>query len=182
MADNPQAIAKALPQLIHAEQQLAEKAAAHGITYSIAEFGGVRTEADTTKILKWREQEYPAYVKQIRDAGKTPLAIEKWRPIAPFGNSYHNFGAAFDVRITKKPAGMTTDAALALLGSLAPSCGLKWGHAFGDDPHFELSGPIGTWRSAWAEMGKQPGVGAAPITVVGVLAIAGLLLLGLMRK
>lgn len=183
MATNSPAIADALPQLIAAEQKLSTAAAVRGITYRIAAYGGVRSQADTTKILAIRDIEYAAYVKAKQAKGETPIPINDWRRVAPFGNSYHNFGAAFDIEIVTKPAAMTNAQALAALGALAGSCGLKWGHAFGDDPHFELSGPIGTWKSAWEERGRTPGQqGVASVAVLGTLAVIALLLLGVMRK
>jgi hypothetical protein len=133
-----------LPALTAAIEHLRTLATADGIAFETADFGGVRTEADTVRILKYRDDDYAVYVKNLAKMfpGKTPTAKEIWRPIAPFGSSMHNYGAARDLKITERPASMTEAEALRRLGSHAPDCGLKWGGTFTkkvDPPHMELA-------------------------------------------
>src|SRR5690349_7430810 len=52
------ALARALPQLVAAEQRLRALAEREGITYNVADFGGLRTQADTTLILQYRDADY----------------------------------------------------------------------------------------------------------------------------
>ncbi len=149
------ALARALPQLVAAEQRLRALAEREGITYNVADFGGLRTQADTTLILQYRDADYKQYLKRV-PPGMRPLSINDYRRIAPYGKSYHNYGAAFDVLITGQPAGMTPAAALGHLGALAPAAGLRWGAAFNDRPHFELPLPLDTVRRLWADYNKAP--------------------------
>src|SRR5205814_8666856 len=98
-ADAPESdmisLAHALPELRTAEQKLKAWAAARGIVYVFADLGGVRTAADTADAMRYRDAEYQMYLRTLKP-GHTPIAKETWRPIAPFGHSYHNYGAAFD--------------------------------------------------------------------------------------
>jgi hypothetical protein len=131
------------PQLTAAIEKLRAKGRLEGIEFETADFGGVRTEADTTKILKYRDDDYAVYVRNLKatNPSKTPVPIGKWRPISPFGSSMHNFGCARDLKITKHPDSFSESTAQARLGALAPSCGLKWGGTFTtrfDGPHMEL--------------------------------------------
>lgn len=128
-----------LPETVDAFNALDQYARSQGIAIAIADYGGVRTQADTTQILEYRQNDYNAAVA----AGKIPatMTLDQFRPIAPFGSSYHNYGAAFDITIQARPASMTAYDALALLGAYAPAIGLRWGGYFSnpDTPHFELA-------------------------------------------
>ena len=173
MATNSQAIAQALPPLIAAERKLSDAAAAWGIVYAInaAEYGAIRSPVDTTKAMTARDREYPAYV-----AGGGTLAKETWRKIAPFGQSYHNYGAAFDVVIVQHLPAMTVAQSLAALGKLAPAFGLKWGGTFNDPAHFELAIPLSVARKEWETLGNTPGFsivkGAGTVAIVFLLWLA----------
>ena len=173
-----------LPELQQAEARLRAAAAARGVTYVIADFGGLRSQADTARILQYRAQDYAAAVRARPDTANTP--ITKWRPIAPFGSSYHNYGAAFDVLVTGHPAGVN---GYSVLGQLAPAAGLRWGGspeftASGkvDIPHFELPISLVAARIKWlgpvggaAATGRAIGVAAAnnPVAVIaGVIVLA----------
>ena len=146
---------------------LDQYARAQGITIAIADFGGLRTQADTNRILGYREQDY----RQAVDTGAVnpaTMPMERWRPIAPFGSSYHNYGAAFDVAIVARPSSLGSDyAALALLGAYAPSIGLRWGGGPDfpanrkDPPHFELAIPLADARQRY-----QDATGAAIATAL----------------
>lgn len=131
------------PELTVAIGKLYELAAADGIAIETADLGGVRTEADTARIIRYRDDDYAAYVRQLAKLhpGRTPTPKEVWRPIAPFGSSMHNYGCARDVKIVGKPDSFSEAEAFRRLGQLAPDCGLRWGGTFKrrvDPPHFEL--------------------------------------------
>lgn len=157
-------LAGVLPELAAAESKLRALAAARGIVYTVADFGGVRSEADTNRILKYRDDDYAVYVRQMKAAGRAPVDKQTFRPIAPFGGSMHNFGAAFDAEMVK--------GTLEQLGALAPQAGLKWGGTFTtrkDYPHFEL--PIGLleakrrWLARGNQAGSVSGLGAVAVAV-----------------
>lgn len=183
MARNSYVLGKALPQLIAAERALSELAAARGIVYDIAPFGAVRSQSDTTRILGYREQEYKLYAEKQRLVGKAPLPINRWRPIAPFGNSHHNYGAAFDVRPVSWPKGKTFQWAHDQLDEIVasnPQLGLRSGDYFNDEPHFELALPLATVKQMWESQNKTGG-GAASISIIGALAIIGLMLVAVRK-
>jgi hypothetical protein len=149
-------IAGALPALIAAQGQLLASAHARGINFDIADFGGVRTFADTVVIIGYRAAEYAAAVANNPSLANTP--INTWRPIAPFGQSMHNYGAAFDVKITKAPPGMSFDSALSQLKTLAPSVGLR-SNVPNDPPHFELPITLEQAKALWESQGNaSPGI------------------------
>ncbi len=128
------------PELTTAIEKLRVSGHALGIQFDTADFGGVRTKADTVRILKYRDDDYAVYVRNLKknSPAATPVAIERWRPINPFGTSYHNYGGARDLKIIASH--MPKADALAKLGSIAHFSGLRWGGFFGrvDPPHFEL--------------------------------------------
>lgn len=130
------------PQLTASIEKLQQLANAEGIEFTTADFGGVRTEADTVRILKYRDDDYAAYVRNLKATKPraTPVPKTTWRPINPFGTSMHNFGCARDLKIIRKPASFSEAEALHRLGALAPICGLRWGGTFKrpDPPHMEL--------------------------------------------
>ena len=180
----------ALPALIASEEMLERKAAARGVRYVVARFGGVRSQADTLLILGYRKADYAVYLKNLaaKSPGAAPIPIERWRKIAPFGNSKHNYGAAFDativevagVKLDSKASIWKSDPARArrlvqqghdVLDELAPSCGLVSGDSFGDEPHFELPVSLATLRANWLALGGKPGVPLAVAGGVAVLAI-----------
>lgn len=57
--------------------------------------------------------------------------------MAKGGQSYHNYGLAFDVSVTKLPSSLSTEAFLAHMGTYAETIGMVWGGDFGDQDHFE---------------------------------------------
>lgn len=145
-------LAGVLPELQTAYRSLETFGAAHGITFAVADFGGVRTQADTTRILAYRNDDFAAAVR----AGTIPAdtSLQRFRPIAAYGSSYHNYGAAFDIRITSRPTNMSEYAALKQLGSFAPTAGLRWGGNFSnpDTPHFELAISLDEAKHRYATM------------------------------
>lgn len=136
-----------------------------GIDVTLADFGGFRTEADTTLILDYRQQDY----NTARNAGTIPasLSIDAFRPIAPYGSSYHDYGAAFDIIPTpnvSQPAGMTYSKILNLAGSHAATLGLTWGGTFhnSDPRHFQLQGTLDDVRAKWLTYQDQVATGQLP--------------------
>lgn len=135
-------------------EKLRAKAALEGIEFDTADFGGVRTEADTIKILKYRAHDYAVYARNLKakNPRAVPVPIGKWRAIAPFGSSFHNYGCSRDLVITKHPPSHNASTAQARLGALAPSCGLRWGGTFKskfDGPHMELPITLAQARQRW---------------------------------
>lgn len=137
------------PELTAAIEKLRAKAAVEGIEFTTADFGGVRTEADTIRILKYRDDDYAVYVRNLKkerpNAKPTPKEI--WRKIAPFGSSYHNYGAARDLKVAKHPPSFTASKALDRLRALAPGCGLKT--ITNDPPHVQLPITLAQARARW---------------------------------
>lgn len=154
----------ALPQLLTREQMLRTRANALGIEYRIADFGGLRTYADTVLILGYRAADYAAAVAANPATAYTP--INEWRPIASFGSSMHNYGAAFDVKVTKMPPGMSEYTALTRLKAIAPSIGLR-SNVPNDLPHFELPLSLDEARRAWGD--RTPGVAVANIAAASTV-------------
>ena len=154
------ALARTLPELRQAELKLRGYAAKEGIVYEIAPFGAFRTESDTAKILKYRDDDYAVYVRNMQAQGKGAqiVAKEKWRRIAPYGRSFHDYGAAFDVQVMQMPSGMTLRQALVHLGALAGLCGLRWGGSFDDPVHFELDIGITDAADRWDAFTNPPDV------------------------
>lgn len=148
----------ALPELTQAWYTLEQLAASHGVQMGIADFGGFRTAADTSQILGYRDADYAVYVKQQRAAGKPVQSETSWRPISPYGSSYHDYGAARDFTVVIKPSSMSVDDAMALVRSLAPAAGLRAIYPGVDDPpHLELPIDLDTARQWWADY--QAGTG-----------------------
>lgn len=145
-----------LPELQAAFAQLSNIAASHGLSISVADFGGERSQADTTQILNYRQADFNAAVNAGKIAPDTSL--QAFRPINAFGTSFHNYGAAFDVQVNSRPSTMTDSQAKTFLGQFAPSIGLRWGGNFknADPPHFELAIPIADAKARYAALGVQP--------------------------
>lgn len=153
-----------MPGTVAAYNALSDYAASQGITIGVANYGGIRTLSDTTKILQFRQDDYNAAVRAGQIAPDTTL--NQFRPIAPFGSSYHNYGAAFDVQIIARPGNMSESQALAILGAFAPSIGLRWGGTFpqsghpADPPHFEVAVSLAQAKAMYADYinsgGAQP--------------------------
>lgn len=137
------------PELTAAIEKLRVKALAEGIEFTTADFGGVRTEADTTRIMKYRDDDYAVYVRNLQrtNPGKRPTPKEVWRKIAPFGSSYHNYGAARDLRVTRHPQSFTASKALDRLRVLAVSVGLRT--ITNDPPHVQLPITLAQARARW---------------------------------
>ena len=166
----PASIQGALPELLTAWDALTAAAAAQGITFRIADFGGLRTQADTTLIETYRQNDYNAAVASGAIAPDTTL--QQFRPIAPWGHSFHNYGAAFDIDPVSDPG--SYDQAVQTLGSLAPSCGLKWGGNFSnpDLPHFELDVSLAAAEQMWANWQASGGTNDSLTTVQQIAVTA----------
>lgn len=169
-------ISDALPQLRAAEAALHLRADALGIEYRIADFGGVRTQADTALILGYRAADYAAAI--ARDPSVAFIPINVWRPIAAFGTSFHNYGAAFDVLVTGTPSGTTATQALAQLKALAPSVGLR-SNVPNDPPHFEL--PISI-EQARALFGAPKLIDTTTAAISGAFVLAVIAAIALANK
>ena len=162
----------ALPELQQKEIALATAAAQKGIYYRIANYGGVRTQADTSAILRYRIQDYAAAIKRDPNVAKIP--INRFRRIAPWTLSYHDYGAAFDAEVIAYPSGLTHSQAVTELALLAPSIGLVNGASFGDIAHYELPGALAYWRARFGLLQAKvtPTGTAAALAVVLVILLA----------
>jgi hypothetical protein len=138
-----------MPETAAAYDALDRYARSIGISIAVANYGGLRTEADTNRILQYRVDDYAD--ARSRGAIRPDTTLQQFRPIAPFGKSYHNYGAAFDINIVARPSNVTVAQALAKLGAYAPQIGLRWGGTFhdADTPHFELAVPLATAQSRY---------------------------------
>lgn len=153
-----------LPQTRAAYAALKTWLANQSIDVTLADFGGFRTQADTTLILDYRETDYAADVRAGR-VNPAVTSIDAYRPIAPYGESYHDYGAAFDiVPSTPYPSGMGYDSILKLAGSHAAAVGLTWGGTFHNpDPrHFQLRGTLDDARAKWLTYQDQLASGQLP--------------------
>lgn len=144
------------PELTRKIEALRALAEADGIFVDTADDGGVRSEADTIRDLKYRDDDYAVYVRALAKShpGQTPTPKEEWRPIAPYGLSLHNYGCARDLKIIKRPASFSEAEAYRRIGSHAPACGLRWGGTFVkakrvDPPHFQLDLNVIDARARW---------------------------------
>ncbi|MGH9884107.1 MAG: hypothetical protein ACREBE_01160 [bacterium] len=171
----------ALPELVDAWRELEQLAGEEGITLAIADFGGFRTAADTSLILSYKQQDYDAYAARERGAGRSPLPITgPWedgssRPIAPFGQSYHDYGAARDFVIVGRPAGMSVSEAELRVDDLAEYLGLDTGRSYGDRRHVELPISLQEARDRWAEYSANsisPGTAVWLLIALGVGVLA----------
>lgn len=176
------------PALTAAMTQLEQLAAAVGIAFATADYGGVRTEADTVTILRYRDDDYAVAQRQAAASGTVLPPIAQWRPIAPFGSSYHNYGAARDVRPVRWPQGMTESGALARLGAIVathPELGLRWGGTFPqgkkDPAHFELAITLADARTQWEAANKTANTALASGGAAVAVLIIGAVLFGIAR-
>jgi hypothetical protein len=132
-------IAGALPELVFNYGELQARALSKRIAWQIADYGGLRTRADTSLILKYRDDDWRAWTK-TNPSKAAQTSKEEWRPISAWGFSMHNYGAAFDVEIVTAPAGMSKLAALNMVLDDGVALGMASGRDFGraDPPHLEL--------------------------------------------
>ena len=169
-------LTETLPQLQDAEAALYQYATGTlGIDYRIADFGALRTESDTARILQYRQNDYNAAVRN--DPRVAQIPINTWRPIAPFGSSYHNYGAAFDVLITDRGPYTSDSDALQALKAAAPSFGLS-STVPNDPPHFELPIGLGDAHNLWNDYIGGGGVSVRMSGGVDSAALVTVALLG----
>ena len=67
------------------------------------------------------------------------LADGKYKAAAP-GRSAHNYGMAIDIAVIRGSALIDRHSMWTRLGRLGESLGLRWGHGFDDDDHFQHTG------------------------------------------
>ena len=174
-----------LPALQEGEQKLHEYANnVLGIDYQLAAYGAFRDEADTEEIMGYREDDYAAAVRVNPKVAQIP--INTWRPIAPFGSSYHNYGAAFDVQITDKGNFESADTALSALKAVASRFGLR-SSVPNDPPHFELPVSLADARRMWADYSGDdvpelpPSSGAGDVAALATVAVVGAVILAVRK-
>ena len=139
LKENPDA--RALPLLLRKATALEAYAINMGIAFGYPPYSGVRTEADTLQLIRWRDD-------AVRKGGAAA-----YYPVAPYGRGYHPWGSAFDIKVVKVPAGKTIAWGYATLGAYAPSLGLRWGGTFSgknvDPYHFELAVSLAEAQKLW---------------------------------
>lgn len=180
-ATGPAAVARGA-SLIGAQGELIEKldalrraSLAYGIDFHIANFGGLRTEEQTRRILEYRRQDWAVATAHNPQLARD-TTMEKWRRIAPWGSSLHNYGAAADLEIDHAPPGMSFAAALAKVRQLAPGVGLS---LIADDwPHVQLAGGLALQKVRYyAATGRDFFGGFTSLEILGVLVALGLVIL-----
>lgn len=155
-----------LPELAQRYVALERAAAARGLAFRLARWAGaaVRDAADTATAMRHRDVDYGRYLLTL-PAGKVAVPKLLWRVIAPFGSSYHNYGASFDVEMIR--------GTLAQLGALAAAVGLVWGGR-NDSPHFRLPITLLEAKARWLALGNIPGVafGGTAVQVGAIMTVA----------
>lgn len=147
---------QALPAMEELWDALVDATGAAGVVIAVADYGGYRTAADTAEILNIRDSEYSDYLAH----GGT-MAENAWRPIAPFGKSFHDYGAARDIAIVSKPANMTGLAAVATVDAIAESLGLETGASYGDPLHVQLPIALDEAQGEWNDFVAGGGAGSS---------------------
>lgn len=172
-------LSETLPELQDAESQLyAYATGVLGIDYRIANYGAFRNDADTAQILQYRQDDYDAAVRANPALSHT--SINTWRPIAPFGSSFHDYGAAFDVLIINRGSFPTAASALQALKAAASSFGLS-SNVPNDPPHFELPISIDEARQRWIDYTTgSNGDGTVNVRVTGAADAAGIITVALL--
>jgi len=163
----------ALPQMQQLWDSLVSTLSAQGIAIDVADWGGYRTADDTAAILNIRQAAYDAYV-----AGGGTLPITgAWNdgaswPIAPYGKSFHDYGAARDVEVLSAPAGMSGLAVTAAIDAAAESVGLRDGASFGDPLHVELPITLAEAQTEWAAYAGSSSSSSSTVAAFVVIAAA----------
>ena len=159
-----------LPETKNKATALEGYASTLGILFGYPDYSGWRSQADTTNLIKWRNE-------AVQEGG--PSA---WYPVSPYGVGYHGKGAAFDIKVVHWPDGKTSDWAYQTLGAFASKIGLRWGGNFvgtttvngkqvskKDPYHFELAISLAdaqTRFDAWQLQQKQTQLSGKPAVVV----------------
>lgn len=173
-------IDKALPETQDAFRQLKAHADSLGMTIHVLATGGVRTQSDTALYMAYRAADYAA--ECAVNPATRHIPIGQWRPIAPYGHSFHNYGAAFDIAFDEL-GDYSYDDALASLGGIASVFGLRWGGTFaktetsGPDPvHFELDISLDEAKARWAATGPHSPAGFVTWAALAVTIVIGVII------
>ena len=164
-----------LPQLQQAVAKLERLAAARGVSVQVNDFGGYRDAADTQTIQYYRQADYDAAL----ESGQIPTyeTIDQFRPLAEFGTSYHNYGAAADLSPLAWPSGRSYAWAVQQLAELAPAAGLRQPLPTTDPAHFELPISLDQAAQLWAQFSGAPALaGGTAVTGLGGILVVGALL------
>lgn len=115
----PLSLDHALPETQVAEKRLRSEAKRRwGISYVVRwempHLAAVRTPADTTQLLKWRDQAVAAAMAAAKKAGKTPAQVEAagrgaYYRVSPFDQGFHGIGGAFDIYIDAASVGKSAE-------------------------------------------------------------------------
>lgn len=163
-----------LPGVRDAFAKTRADAAAEGITVSVADFGGARTQTIVQQLIAWRDQ-------AVRNG-------EPYYRVSPYATTKHALGAAVDFKVETRPAGMTLAQAYARVGALARPHGLLWGGNFpppADVYHLESQQTLDQLAPRWAAWQKDPAfprMGFAEWGVVLALALLAFVLVYFLRS
>lgn len=151
-------IITSLPELRDKESAFRVAMDGVGMAYNLPEYAGVRTPAQQAQLVQWRDE--------------AVAQGQRWYPVAAPGNTYHEYGAAFDITITT-PAN-PGDAEYVLAAEVGTGVGLTAGYFFKrPDPfHFELPYPLTQVQQLWADH-KVTVVATAGGISAGALALIG---------
>lgn len=179
-----------LPEIQFAYGEIQQTLGGEGITVQINDYGGFRTPADTSEILAYRATDYATALA----AGKIPatLSLDAYRPIAPYGESYHDYGAALDLSPLAYPSSMTWGEAMDAIAQAATAAGLVQPLPSSDPAHFQLPLSLAAAQAEWNQyygsgVAMLPAVvstGVSPLVDVVIVAvvIGGVALLANRRR
>lgn len=152
-------ILTALPELKDKEGAFRTAMAAAGYQYDLPDFAGVRSAAQQQQLIAWRDEDVAA-------GGKSYA-------VAPVNTTYHQYGAAFDIKITQPADPQQSDYQAA--ADIAQSVGLDAGFYFTNrDPyHYQLPYDLPSVQQMWTEHTGTVeqvvgGISAGVLVVIGV--------------
>jgi hypothetical protein len=152
-------ILTALPELRDKEAAFRDAMDAIGMAYSLPDYAGVRTAEQQAQLIQWRDE-----------------AVAQGEPsysVAPVGSTFHEYGAAFDITITKPTNPGDGDYATA--AEVGQGVGLRPGYFFSPpDPfHFELDYPLATVELMFTTHASTVVAAATGIGAGGLALIIG---------
>lgn len=159
-------LALCLPELRDAEARFRAACEAAGITYVIPEDGAFRSAVFQAALVKIRDAAVAAGAASYR--------------VAPVGHSYHEAGAAFDIRLTNPPSSSDDpddpDPRYALAADIGEGVGLTPGFKFSPPPdifHFQLPVDLATAQAEYANLTtKRVAVGGIALGLAVLVGVA----------
>lgn len=148
-----------LPELQALYYALVARLSPLGVSVQINDYGGFRTEADTSAILAARQTDYAHAVA----SGAIPSSesLDQFRAIAPYGESWHDYGAALDLSPLAWPSTETQSTAQAQLVAAAEAVGFAHPLPASDPAHFTLPVSLAQAKSLYQQYYGSDPVAAA---------------------